>query len=339
MHRAQLPVRPKSVVRPSVDWKTTINHRSSDVSRLILRLWSSIQGGIMATVGVVGLGNMGRGMALTLMRSGYRVFGFDALEATRAALSAEGIETFPDMGPMCREADMLILSLPNAAIVEAVVAGDGGILAHPKPGLLIVETSTSHPETTRRMAALLEKAGMALIDAPVSGGPKGALAGMMTMVIGGSDADVARATPVLEAMSAKRVHVGPVGAGHVTKIVNNLLCAAHLLTGAEALRIARAAGVDAERLLEGLNAGSGRSGVTLMNLPTWVLNDAFDSGFSMKLMRKDVRLAAQFIDELGLDLPMAADTARIWAESENTISDSEDFNRIVGAQRGNRARD
>ena len=291
----------------------------------------------MATVGVIGLGNMGRGMALSLTRGGHRVLGFDALETTRKALAGEGIETFPDMAPLCHEAEIIILSLPNAEIVEAVVAGPGGLLTHPKPGLLIVDTSTSHPEVTRKLAARLEAAGMAMIDAPVSGGPKGAITGTMTMVIGGAETDVMRAMPVLEAMSAKRVHIGPVGAGHVTKIVNNLLCAAHLLTGAEALRIAREAGVDAERLLEGLNAGSGRSGVTQVNFPTWVLNEAFDSGFTMKLMRKDVRLAAQFVGELGLDLPLAADTARLWAESEATIPDAEDFNRIVSLQRGPKA--
>lgn len=288
----------------------------------------------MATVGVIGLGNMGRGMALSLTRGGHRVLGFDAVEATRAALAGEGIETFPEMAPLCREAEIIILSLPNAEIVEAVVAGPGGLLTYPKPGLLIVDTSTSHPDVTRTLAARLEAAGMAMIDAPVSGGPKGAITGTMTMVIGGSEADVARAMPVLEAMSAKRVHIGAVGAGHVTKIVNNLLCAAHLLTGAEALRIAREAGVDAERLLEGLNAGSGRSGVTQVNFPTWVLNGTFDSGFTMKLMRKDVRLAAQFVGELGLDLPLAADTARLWATSEVTIPDAEDFNRIVSLQLG-----
>lgn len=293
----------------------------------------------MATVGVIGLGNMGRGMALTLKRGGHRVLGFDALPAIRAALTEEGIETFETMAPLCRDAEIVILSLPNAAIVEAVVAGDGGILAHAKPGLLVVETSTSHPETTRRLAALMEKVGMALIDAPVSGGPKGAISGTMTMVIGGAEADVIRAMPVLEVMSAKRVHVGPVGAGHVTKIVNNLLCAAHLLTGAEALRIAREAGVEAERLLEGLNAGSGRSGVTQVNFPTWVLNEAFDSGFTMKLMRKDVRLAAQFLGELGLDLPMASGTARLWAESESTIPDDADFNRIVELSLGPQTKD
>lgn len=291
----------------------------------------------MADVGVIGMGNMGRGMALTLKRNGHRVLGFDVSEGARHALAAEGIETFSEIGPLCEAAEVVILSLPNAEIVEAVVAGEGGILAHAKPGLLVVETSTSHPEVTRKLAALMEKAGMAMIDAPVSGGPKGAISGTMTMVIGGSDADVARAMPVLEQMSAKRVHVGPVGAGHVTKIVNNLLCAAHLLTGAEALRIAREAGVDAGRLLEGLNAGSGRSGVSQVNFPTWVLNGAFDSGFTMKLMRKDVRLAAQFTGELGLDLPMAADTARLWAESGASIPDDADFNRIVELQLGPQA--
>jgi 3-hydroxyisobutyrate dehydrogenase len=200
--------------------------------------------------------------------------------------------------------------------------------------VVIIDTSTSHPETSRKLAGLVADRGMSFIDAPVSGGPKGAVTGTMTMVIGADDADLARVMPVLECMSSKRVHVGPVGAGNVAKIVNNLLCAAHLLTVAEAMRIAGAAGVDPERLLEGLNAGSGRSGVTLVNVPTWVLNGAFDSGFTMKLMRKDVRLAEQFIGELGLSLPLATDTARIWADSAATIADGEDFNRIVELQLG-----
>jgi 3-hydroxyisobutyrate dehydrogenase len=288
----------------------------------------------VTAIGVIGLGNMGRGMALTLKRAGYRVLGFDVMEPVRAALAAEGIETEATIGSLMEIADIVILSLPTAEIVETVVAGESGILAHARGGVAIVDTSTSHPETTRRMAGLVAAKAMSFVDAPVSGGPKGAITGTMTMVIGGADADVARVMPVLERMSAKRVHVGPAGAGHVTKIVNNLLCAAHLLTGAEAMRIARAAGIDAERLLEGLNAGSGRSGVTQVNFPSWVLNGAFNSGFTMKLMRKDVRLAEQFTGELGLSLPLAAVTARIWAESAAKIADDEDFNRIVELQLG-----
>ncbi|MEI8144204.1 MAG: NAD(P)-dependent oxidoreductase, partial [Alphaproteobacteria bacterium] len=246
-----------------------------------------------------------------------------------AALAAEGIETFEDVAPLCRDAEVVILSLPTAAIVDSVVTGENGILAHARPGLIIVDTSTSHPEETRKLSALLGAKGAAMIDAPVSGGPKGAITGTMTMVLGGEEADIARVEPVLAAISAKRVHIGASGAGHVAKIINNLLCAAHLLTGAEAVRIAREAGVDPARLLDGLNAGSGRSGVTQVNFPTWILNDAYNSGFTMKLMRKDVRLAEQLVGELGLTLPMAGLTASLWGKSENTIPDDDDFNRIV----------
>ncbi|WP_316174016.1 NAD(P)-dependent oxidoreductase [Bradyrhizobium sp. SZCCHNRI1073] len=288
----------------------------------------------MTAVGIIGLGNMGRGMALTLKGAGFAITGYDTLAATRAALAAEGIAIADDIGGVIAAADVVILSLPTAGIVADVVEGAGGILAQARAGVVIVDTSTSHPETSRRLAEQLKARGMSFVDAPVSGGPKGAATGTMTMVIGADGDDLARVLPVLERMSAKRVHVGGVGAGNVAKIVNNLLCAAHLLTAAEALRIADAAGVDAGRLLEGLNAGSGRSGVTLVNVPNWILNRAFDSGFTMQLMRKDVRLAAQFIGELGLSLPMAADTARIWADSAASIADTDDFNRIVELQLG-----
>jgi len=268
-------------------------------------------------------------MALSLQRGGFAVLGTDAAAETRAALAAEGIETTESPRELCARCDAIILSLPNAAIVEAVVLGEDGLLAHARPGLLVVDTSTSHPDTTRRLGVALAAAGVDLIDAPVSGGPKGALAATMTMVIGGTDAAVARAEPVLAVMSAKRVHVGGSGAGHITKIVNNLLCAAHLLTAGEAIRLARAAGLAPERLLEGINAGSGRSAITQVNFPTWILNDAFDSGFTMKLMRKDVGLAEDLIGTLDLDLPVAAEVVRLWRESVRTLADGEDFNRIA----------
>lgn len=280
-------------------------------------------------IGLIGLGNMGRGMALTLKRQGFEVVGTDVAIATREALSKEGITVRETIGEVVAECDIVLLSLPTAAIVEDVVTGSGGILANAKPGLLVVDTSTSHPETTRRLAEKLRRAGMRMLDAPVSGGPKGAITGTMAMVIGGAKEDLAEAEPVLAAMTAKRVHVGEIGAGHVAKIANNLFAAAHLLIAGEVTRMAEKAGVPTEQLLQGINAGSGRSFITEHSYPTWIMNGKFDSGFTMKLMRKDVRLSQELISALAMDLPMAAKVAELWALSAQSITDDEDFNRIV----------
>ena len=283
----------------------------------------------MKTIGVIGLGNMGRGMALSLRRGGFAVVATDVSATARELLASEGVAVRASILEVLAEAEALVLSLPTAAIVAEVVAGAEGLLSRPKSGVLVIDTSTSHPETTRKLARQLSDAGMSLIDAPVSGGPKGAMTGTMAMVIGGAESDVARAMPVLEAMSAKRVHVGPVGAGNVAKIANNLLCAAHLVIAGEVARMAERAGVPVASLLQGINAGSGRSFVTEFNFPTWVTSGKFDSGFTMKLMRKDIRLSQELIGALDLDLPMSAKVAQLWAESAETIGDDEDFNRIV----------
>lgn len=280
-------------------------------------------------IGVIGLGNMGRGMALSLQRGGFPVIGTDALAATRAALATEGIDIRQTIGEVVASCDVVILSLPTAAIVEDVVAGPEGILANARRGVLVIDTSTSHPDTTRRLATKLEAAGMKMLDAPVSGGPKGAITGTMAMVIGGDASDLARAEPILAAMTSKRVHVGAIGAGHVAKIANNLFAAAHLLVAGEVTRMAKEAGVPTEQLLQGINAGSGRSFITEHSFPTWIMNDKFDSGFTMKLMRKDVRLSQELIGALGVDLPLSAKVAELWAKSAETIADDEDFNRIV----------
>lgn len=284
---------------------------------------------MMKNIGVIGLGNMGRGMALSLKRGGFNVIGTDALAATRASLALEGISIRASIGEVIADCDMVVLSLPTAAIVEDVVAGAGGIIENAKPGVLVVDTSTSHPDTTRRLSEKLNAAGMHMLDAPVSGGPKGAITGTMAMVIGGTAHDLARAEPVLAAMTSKRVHVGATGAGHVAKIANNLFAAAHLLVAGEVTRMAAMAGVPTEQLLQGINAGSGRSFITEHSFPVWILNDKFDSGFTMKLMRKDVRLSQELIAALGMELPLAAKVAELWSRSAETIADDEDFNRIV----------
>ena len=140
----------------------------------------------MKKIGVIGLGNMGRGMALTLKRGGFEVLGTDAIAATREALANEGITVCPTIGEVVAACDMVFLSLPTAAIVEEVISGAGGMIEHGRAGVLVIDTSTSHPDTTRRMLLKLNAVGMEFMDAPVSGGPKGAITGTMAMVIGAS---------------------------------------------------------------------------------------------------------------------------------------------------------
>jgi 3-hydroxyisobutyrate dehydrogenase len=283
----------------------------------------------MKTIGVIGLGNMGRGMALSLKRGGFTVLGFDAAPGVAGKLEAEGVAARASIAEITRESDVLILSLPTSAVVEEVVLGEGGVAASAGPGLIVVDTTTADPNSTRKVAAALSEVKVGFVDGPVSGGPKGAATATMTMVLGGSDDDVAAVEPILAVMSAKRVHVGPVGAGHVTKIINNLLTGVHLLATSEAVRAAQAAGVDPEKLVEALNGGSGRNSSTLTNYPTWIFNSKFDSGFTMKLMRKDVRLAMDLLRNQNINAPIAAEAGRLWAASAGTIGDAEDFNRIV----------
>ncbi|MFT4064110.1 NAD(P)-dependent oxidoreductase [Paraburkholderia sp.] len=283
----------------------------------------------MKTVGVIGLGNMGRGMALSLKRGGYNVLGFDTAPGVAEKLREGGVQARASIADITRDSDVLILSLPTSDIVEKVVLGEGGVAANAKPGLIVVDTTTADPNSTRKVAAALGEVKVGLVDGPVSGGPKGAAAATMTMVLGGSDEDVAAVEPILAVMSAKRVHVGPVGAGHVTKIINNLLTGVHLLATSEAIRAAEAVGVNPEKLVEALNGGSGRNSSTLTNYPTWIFNDKFDSGFTMKLMRKDIRLAMDLLRSVDAVAPIANETGRLWAKSADSIGDAEDFNRIV----------
>jgi 3-hydroxyisobutyrate dehydrogenase len=283
----------------------------------------------IGTVGVVGLGNMGLGMAATLAKAGFAVIGTDIDPQRRAAAEAAGVGFRTELADLLREADALVFSLPLARDVEAVVTAPGGLLARSDRKVVVIDTSTSDPGTSRRLAETLAAAGHGLLDAPVSGGPSGAAAGTLTMMIGGSEADFADAAPVLGALSSKAVHVGPSGAGNIAKLVNNLLVAAHLVTTGEALRLSEAAGLSAEAALNVVNAATGRSAVSEVMMPRWIVPATFDSGFSAGLMRKDVRLAAELAAATGSELPLSGMVAAIWDGTRGAIPDTADFTRMA----------
>lgn len=272
---------------------------------------------------ILGCGNMGGAMALRLAETGEAPLCWDAAAPARDRLAAAGLPV-ADGPEALAGAEALILSLPHAAAVREAMAG----LA-PAAGTVVLDTSTSEPATSQVLAARAASEGWTFLDAPVSGGPAGARGGTMTMLLGGDEAAAARLAPLLDRLTAKRVHVGGPGAGHAAKIANNMLCAANLALVAEAVRIGEAAGVAPEKLLEGVNAGSGRSAVSEVNFPRWVLSGAYDSGFTMGLMRKDVRLAEALAEAAGLPLPAFAGIARLWAESAADLPDDADFNAIA----------
>lgn len=281
------------------------------------------------TVGVVGLGRMGLGMAANLAVKGFRTLGVDPSPERCGLAARTGVAVVATPAELFAASNVVIASLPTADHVVEVVEGEGGFLAKAPAGAVFVDSSTSEASVSRRLAAAAAGKGLGFLDAPVSGGPAGAEAGTLTMMIGGDPAHLATAMPALEAISGKRLHVGASGAGNVAKLVNNLLVGAHLLTVSEAVRLSEAAGVPAADVLAVVNAASGRSAVSEVNYPRWVLNGAFDSGFTMGLMRKDVRLAAALIAEVGASLPVSDLVARIWADSAARLADAEDFNRIV----------
>lgn len=287
---------------------------------------------VQGTVGVVGLGRMGLGMAANLAAKGFRALGIDPSPERCALAGGRGVTLAASAAELFAASPVVIASLPTAGHVQAVVEGEGGFLDNAPAGAVFVDTSTSEASLSRRLATDAAGRGLGFLDAPVSGGPSGAEAGTLTMMIGGVRADLDLAMPALEAISARRLHVGAPGAGNVAKLVNNLLVGAHLLTVSEAVRLSEAAGVPAADVLAVVNAASGRSAVSEVNYPRWVLSGAFDSGFTMGLMRKDVGLAAALMAEVGADLPVSELVARLWAESAARLADSEDFNRIVESE-------
>ncbi|WP_206931209.1 NAD(P)-binding domain-containing protein [Roseococcus thiosulfatophilus] len=270
-------------------------------------------------IGLVGLGRMGGAMLGRLRDQGQDVAAFDQDAGLRAR--AGGVSGLADCA-----APVVILSLPHEAAVEAVLATL--LPAMPRAGV-VVDTSTIAPGAARRFAEQAAARGVGYLDAPVSGGPAGAAAGTLAMMLGGEEAAIAAARPVLERLATRITHVGGPGAGQVAKLANNLLVATHLMAAAEALRMADAAGVKPEALLPVLNAASGRSAATEVNWPRWILPGGFDSGFAAGLMRKDVRLALELAEAAGTKLPVCGAAAALWEASP--VPDSEEFNRVPAA--------
>jgi|688.fasta_scaffold388887_1 3-hydroxyisobutyrate dehydrogenase-like beta-hydroxyacid dehydrogenase len=283
----------------------------------------------MTTVGLVGCGNIGGRVAGVLVRAGHRVLACDA-DATKA--TATGAE--PVSLAEVVQAPVVLLSLPSSREVEAVIEGPGGLLEHGAAGLTIIDLTTADPASTRRLHARCAEQGIAFVDAGVTGGAAAAEQGTLVVLVGGDAEAIETARPVLEAISSQLLVMGPSGAGHATKAVNNVLNAVTLAATGEAMLAGVAAGLDPTRLLEAINAGSGGSWASANRFPRIVAGDEMAGGLSVALMAKDVDVFLRLAEEAGTPTAIAEACIATYRAAIEAGYGDEVANAVVAAMNG-----
>ena len=257
-------------------------------------------------VGFVGVGKLGRPMAQRILRAGHDLLVFDTEAAARSAFQGTTAEVATSLTELVSECGIVCLCLPGPAEVEQVVLGRDGVGSTVRPGTLVVDHTTNSPTVVRQVGEQLRLRGAALVDAPVSGGIEGAAAGTLTALIGGEPEHVERARPLLEAFSTAIVHVGPLGAGTVAKLMNNLATFALDQVIGECLTIGARAGIEPDRLLEALQQSAiGKGGNLHVRMPDTFMKGDFEPRFTLAGAHKDVRLAVGLAEESGVPIRIA----------------------------------
>lgn len=269
-------------------------------------------------VGFVGLGNMGFPMAGHLVDAGYQVLGYDVSPQARARFDGA-----VDSIAAVAAAPVVILMLPDSDVVTQVLGE-----FTPRPGTVVVDMSSSEPLRTKALAASLAERGVVLVDAPVSGGVARARTGKLTIMAGGDPAVLAGLAEIFAPLGSV-VRAGGVGAGHAIKALNNLLSATHLLATAEAMVAGERFGLDPDVMLSVLNTSSGRSGSTEQKWPNFVLTEKYDSGFGLRLMLKDMRIAVDLAERVGAPDRLGSGAVALWAEAADALPATADHTEIA----------
>jgi len=280
-------------------------------------------------IGFIGLGAMGKPMAVNLLKEGYAVFAFDVNRTNVDEIKPLGATACENGSAVAAAADVIITSLPNAAIVEAVMVGAEGIFGQCQKGTVIVDMSSVSPSSTLKMAAIAAPMGISYVDAPVSGGTKGAEAGTLTIMVGATEAVFEKIKPILEVIGSDIYHVGPTGTGDAVKIVNNLMLGCNMATLAEALILGVKCGLKVETMQQIISKSSGRSYVMDAKLEKFIMKDDFEGGFAMDLQHKDLGLALEAGKENNIPLPMTALATQIFESGRASGLGREDMSAII----------
>jgi 3-hydroxyisobutyrate dehydrogenase len=290
----------------------------------------------MPAIAFLGLGNMGAPMSANLVAAGHLVRGFDPVPTAAAAAAEKGVTVFGSAADAVSEADVVITMLPNGAIVKRCYAE---VLPAAAPGALFIDSSTISVNDAREVHALADSQGFSQIDAPVSGGVAGAIAGTLAFMVGGDESVLERARPVLEPMARKVIHCGAAGAGQAAKICNNMVLAVQQIAIGEAFVLAERLGLSAQSLFDVITGATGNCWAVHTNcpvpgpVPTSPANHDFKPGFATALMNKDLGLAMDAVASTGSAAPLGSHAAEIYAKFAADNADK-DFSAVIEMLRG-----
>jgi 3-hydroxyisobutyrate dehydrogenase len=249
-------------------------------------------------IGFIGLGIMGRGMTLNLLRAGFDLRVWNRTESRMEELVSAGAATAGGPAELAAACDIIITCVSDTPDVVEVILGEGGVLHALRPGALVVDMSTISPQTTREIAAEITARGAYMLDAPISGGSEGAANGTLSIMVGGDEKQFERAMAAFRAMGKSITHVGGPGAGQTVKLVNQILVVVTMLGVSEALLFAQAGGLDLKKTLEAVSQGAAGSWM-LSNCGPQVLERDWRPGFTIDLQQKDLRLVLEAADQMG----------------------------------------
>ena len=256
-------------------------------------------------IAFIGMGTMGAPMAINLLKAGHDVTVHNRTREKEESVAASGAKRASSPQEAAMDAEVIITCVSDSPDVEQVILGEAGIIHSAQPGTVVIDMSTISPTVTRHIWGKLAEKGVKMLDAPVSGGSEGAQQGTLSIMVGGDDADVEKVKPVLQAMGKTITHVGEIGAGQITKAINQVIVAGTYWAVAEGISLGIKAGMDMEKVVQAVGGGAAGSwGLT--NRSGNMINNAYPLGFRVRLHHKDLKIALEAARELGVTLPMAA---------------------------------
>ncbi len=266
-------------------------------------------------IGFIGLGIMGLPMAKNLLKAGFGIVAHNRSRRAVDELAALGAESAACPKEVAEGSEVVITMLPDTPDVQEVLVGKGGVLEGIRPGMIVVDMSTISPKASMELAQRFKGKGVAMLDAPVSGGQKGAVDGALSIMVGGDAEAFAKCMPIFNALGKTIILVGPSGAGETVKLCNQVICALNIVSMCEGITLCAKSGVDVETMIRVVSGGLGASNI-ISNLAPKILKGDMEPGFKLRLQQKDIHLALQLAEELRTPLPVSGLAHQIFRIAE-----------------------